>query len=68
MSKVGFRNGGAAEVSIVRYRNVRECYVVVSFRNREIAIKCDDYNAATKWARIEHKSYGVTTGVKVISD
>jgi len=48
-----------AEVRIQRQSDVVECVVVVSFRGRQLLLRCRDYEQAVKWARVECKSYGV---------
>ena len=51
------------EVFIHRYSDVPICDVTVISRNRQISIRCDDYDAALRWAQIECRSYGVIAGV-----
>jgi hypothetical protein len=56
-------NKQAAEVWVQRYSDTPNCDVVVAFRGREISIRCDDYNKAVEWARIECKSYNIPGGI-----
>jgi hypothetical protein len=55
----------AAEVRVRRHNDVPECDVVVSFRGKEMSLKCRDYNQAVKWARIECKAYKIASGFTV---
>lgn len=48
-----------AEVRIRRYGDVLDCVVVVTFRGRQLLLRCRDYNQAVKWARVGCRSYGV---------
>ena len=57
----------SAEVRVRRHGNAPDCDVVVTFRGKEISIKCRDYDQATKWARIECRSYGIASGFAVES-
>jgi hypothetical protein len=54
-----------AEIRVRRYDGAPECDVIVFFRDREITIRCRDYDQAVKWARIECKSYKVADGFVV---
>jgi hypothetical protein len=45
------------DVRIHRHRNSPEYYVIVTYRGREMSIRCRDYDQAIKWARIECKVY-----------
>jgi hypothetical protein len=56
------------EVLIRRYSHVPICDVIVTSRRRQVLIRCDDYDAAVRWAQIECKSYGVVGGAKVESE
>jgi hypothetical protein len=56
------------EVSIRRYSHVPTCDVVVIDHDRQAWIRCDNYDAAVRWAQVECKSYGVIAGVKVEND
>ena len=51
------------EVFIHRYSDVPICDVIVTSRDRRLSIRCDDYDAALRWAQIECRSYGVIAGV-----
>jgi hypothetical protein len=51
-----------AEISIRHYSNVPDCDVVVTFRGKEMSLRCRDYDQAVKWARIESKAYKVADG------
>jgi hypothetical protein len=55
----------AAEVRVKRYNAIPECDVVVSFRGREMSLRCRDYNDAVAWARIECKTYKIEGGFTV---
>jgi hypothetical protein len=57
--------GSLTEVSIRRYSHVPTCDVIVSSGDRQISIRCDDYDAAVKWAQVECKSYGIVSVIKV---
>ena len=46
-------------VTIRRYRASPICDVVVVFRDQEMVIRCPSYSQATKWARLECKSYKI---------
>jgi len=46
-----------AEVRIRRYSDVLDCVVVVTFRGRQLLLRCRDYDQAVKWARVECRSY-----------
>jgi hypothetical protein len=62
-------NGAPAiEVSIRRYSHVPICDVIVTSRRRQALIRCDDYDAAVRWAQIECRSYRVVGGAKVESE
>jgi hypothetical protein len=54
-----------AEVRIRRHSNVPDCDVVVTFRGLELSLRCDDYDQAVKWARVECKSYKIADGFTV---
>jgi hypothetical protein len=59
----------AAKVRIRRYSDARECEVRVTLRDKEICLRCPDYDQALKWAWLECKSYGVTSiGVERIHE
>jgi hypothetical protein len=59
----------AAKVLIRRYSDARECEVMVTLRDKEICLRCPDYDQALKWAWLECKSYGVTSiGVERIHE
>jgi hypothetical protein len=47
----------ADEVRVQRRRNSPECEVIVTYRGREMSLRCRDYDQAIKWARIECKVY-----------
>jgi hypothetical protein len=49
------------EVEIRRYSTCKECDVVVIFRGHEMVLTLPNYGQAVKWARLEAKSYGITT-------
>jgi hypothetical protein len=53
------------EVAIRRYVESSECDVVVNIRGQQMVLRCRDYNQATKWARIECKSYKVEKPISV---
>ena len=53
------------EIFIHRYNGVPICDVIVKSHHRQISIRCDDYDAALRWAQIECRSYGVIAGVIV---
>ena len=46
-----------SEVCIRRHRNSPEYYVIVTYRGREMSVRCRDYDQAVKWARLECKVY-----------
>jgi len=56
-----------AEVRVRRHGNAPDCDVVVTFRGKETLIRCRNYDQATKWARIECRSYGIASGFVVES-
>ena len=56
----------AAEVRVRRHSDVAECEVLVSFRGKEMSLKCRDYSQAVKWARIECNAYKVADGFTVV--
>jgi hypothetical protein len=51
------------EVRVQRRRNSPECDVIVTYRGREISLRCRDYDQAIKWARIECKVYKLTDAI-----
>jgi hypothetical protein len=53
------------EVCVRRYGSTPSCDVVITFRGRQTTIRCDDYTAASKWAHMECKSYGIAGGFKI---
>jgi hypothetical protein len=52
-------------VFIPRYSHVPIYDVIVTSRDRQQSIRCDDYEAAVEWAQVECRSYVVIAGVKV---
>ena len=57
----------AAEVRVRRHSGVPECDVIVTYRGREISLRCRNYKQAVEWARIECKSYKIADGFTVES-
>jgi hypothetical protein len=55
-------------VWVQRYHNSSECDVVVSFRGREMSLRCRDYNQAVKWAKIECKAYRLADDFATLSE
>ncbi len=55
-----FANHPPAEIRVCRYGGAPECDVIVSFRGREMLIRCRDFAQARIWAQVECKAYGVT--------
>ena len=55
----------AAEVRVRRHKDMPECEVLVAYRGKVMSLKCRDYNQATKWARIECKTYKIAAGFTV---
>lgn len=53
------------EVRIRRHGAAPQCDVVVVVGDKEMSLKCRDYNQAVKWARLECKSYKVEAGFTV---
>ena len=51
------------EVRVQRHHNSPECEVIVTYRGREMSLRCRDYDQAIKWARIECKAYKLTDAV-----
>ena len=51
-----------AKIWVRRYSDVPECDVVVTFRGKEMSLRCRDCNQAVKWARIECKAYKLADG------
>jgi hypothetical protein len=51
------------DVRVQRHRNSPECDVIVSYRGREMSLRCRDYDQAIKWARIECKVYKLREAV-----
>jgi hypothetical protein len=47
------------EVMIRRYRDCRECDVIVVFRGREMVVRLPNHEQALKWARMECKVYQI---------
>ena len=45
------------EVRVQRDSNSPEYNVIVTYRGREMSLRCRDYDQAMKWARIECKVY-----------
>jgi hypothetical protein len=67
--RIEFRESNSlTEVFIRRYSHVPICDVIVTSGDRQLSIRCDDYEAAVKWAQVECRSYGVIAGVKVESE
>jgi hypothetical protein len=54
-----------AEVRVHRYSNASECDVIVRYRDREMWIRCRDYNQAVQRAKIECRSYKDANGFTV---
>jgi hypothetical protein len=50
-----------AEVKDRRYSDSAVCDVLVLFRGQEMVLGCRDYSQAVKWARIECKTYGISS-------
>jgi hypothetical protein len=50
-----------AEVRIRCYSHMAECEIRVAVHGKEMCMRCRDYNQALKWARLECRSYGVTS-------
>jgi hypothetical protein len=50
-----------AEIKVRRYSDSTTCDVVVRKRGQEMVLSCRDYDQAVKWARIECKTYGVSS-------
>jgi len=65
-------NNGSSEpenrVWVHRYHNSSECDVVVSFRGREMTLRCRDYSQAVKWAKIECKAYRLADELAILSE
>src|SRR5882762_164140 len=47
------------EVKIRSYRDSPICDVVVVVHGTEMVLRCPDYSQATRWARLERKSYKI---------
>jgi len=50
-----------AEIKVRRYSDSAACDVIVRKRGQEMVLSCRDYDQAVRWARIECKTYGVST-------
>jgi len=47
------------EVTIRSYQDSPICDVVVVVRGQEMVLRCRDYHQATRWARLERKTYKI---------
>lgn len=50
-----------AEIKVRRYTDSAACDVIVRKRGQEMVLGCRNYDQAVRWARIECKTYGVST-------
>ena len=53
------------EVRVRRYKGNPVCDVIVIYRGQKMSVRCQSYDEATKWARIECRAYRVADGFTV---